>query len=94
MPPYVSDAAMTELIVVSTIFGVCVGLFLLLRALGHIPAVKKWAEEGAEKYEREKKEKEEEKRKKKAIMKANARKTKKKDLRYLGACGYIAVHGC
>lgn len=87
MPPYVSDAAMTELIVVSTIFGVCVGLFLLLRALGHIPAVKKWAEEGAEKYEREKKEKEEEKKKKKAIMKANARKTKKEeDLRYLGAC--------
>lgn len=46
-----------------------------------------WVEKHADEYEREKKEKEEEKKKKKAIMKANARKTKKEeDLRYLGAC--------
>lgn len=55
-----------------------------------VPSVARWMEKMEAQNEKEK----EEKKKKKAIMKANAKKTKKKDLRYLGACGYIAVHGC
>lgn len=65
------------------IIGITFAVMVPFMWIPFVPSVARWMEKMEKQNEKEK----EEKKKKKAIMKANARKTKKEeDLRYLGAC--------